>query len=139
MAVNINITPNVPSITVTDNASVLIPSLSGYTTSNQLTESHSSLELNILNLSGMALIDGYHSNVSDSSSSSSSNLEFWTGVSARLYLDTYNNTNVYGSSYRGRRFRGTPSNPSGILLGDVLLQLVGDGYYGDEHVPEGEA
>lgn len=52
------------------------------------------------------------------------------GPSTRLIIDTYNSENAFGSSLRGRRARGTSGTPSGVLDGDVLLQLVGDGYNG---------
>lgn len=66
-------------------------------------------------MSGMSLMDGVLSATTN-------------GPATRLLVDTYNNTNIFGSSYRGRRFRGTASSPSGLLAGDILLQLVGDGY-----------
>ncbi len=78
-------------------------------------------------VSGNTPVQGVMSNVLGSSSSSSSSSSP-TGDSARFYLDTYNNTNTFGSSIRGRRFRGSPYFESGILKDDILLQIVGDGY-----------
>jgi hypothetical protein len=52
------------------------------------------------------------------------------GVSTRFIIETYNSTNTFGSSLRGKRARGTINSPSGILAEDVLLQVVGDGYHG---------
>ena len=134
MAIEIVVQPLLPTITISDNPSSVIQDLSNYvvipaliSTSGQLEENTSS---QIAALSGVSVIDGYVSNVTDSysSSSSSSSRTDLTGVSARFYLDTYNNTNVFGSSFRGRRFRGTATDPSGVIRNDVLLQLVGDGY-----------
>ena len=86
------------------------------------------LKSDIVYISGKSPLEGYFSNIHPDNSSSSSSRIDSTGVSARFYLDTYNNTNDFGSSFRGRRFRGTANNPSGVLKNDVLLQLVGDGY-----------
>lgn len=90
--------------------------LSGYT------------ENKITTISGSPILQGYISNMTGDNPYT--NYAALTGVSARFYLDTYNDSNVFGSSYRGRRFRGTPILPSGILKDDVFLQLVGDGYDG---------
>lgn len=74
-----------------------------------------SLHQQILTLSGTSIVDGVISATTN-------------GPATRLLVDTYNSTNVFGSSIRGRRARGTESAPSGIRSGDVMLQLVGDGY-----------
>lgn len=68
-------------------------------------------------MSGMSLMDGVLSATTN-------------GPATRLLVDTYNSTNVFGSSYRGRRARGTLTNPSGVFKDDVFLQLVGDGFNG---------
>ena len=97
--------------------------------------SESSGEINVLksdivHISGISPLKGYFSNIhpNDTSSSNSSNRTEPTGASSRFYLDTYNNTNAFGSSFRGRRFRGTPENPSGVLKDDTLLHLAADGH-----------
>ena len=46
----------------------------------------------------------------------------------RLILETYNNSNSFGSSFRGRRFRGDQNNPSGIFKDDTILHFAADGY-----------
>ena len=56
------------------------------------------------------------------------------GQPTRIVLDTYNSTNVFGSSFRARRARGTSLTPSAVQKDDVLLQLVGDGYDGSGYV-----
>ncbi len=70
---------------------------------------------NVTNVSGQSIIDGVLSVTTD-------------GPATRLFIDTYNNDNAFGSSLRGRRYRGSQDLPSGIHGGDVLLQVVGDGY-----------
>lgn len=86
--------------------------------------SGSEVDKEIKSLSGL-LTQGYRSNILGWTGSFT---DSHTGISSRVYLETYNNTNVLGSSFRGRRFRGTPSNPSGVLKDDQLVQLAGGGY-----------
>lgn len=52
----------------------------------------------------------------------------------RMSLDTHNNNDNFGSSYRARRSRGSVLNPSAILLDDVIMQIVGDGYDGANYI-----
>ena len=99
---------------ITENSSI-----SGYIES--LFSKHLENASDISYVSGNSPIAGYFSNASSSSDNP-------TGVSARFLLDTYNDANTFGSSFRGRRYRGTFASPSGVLKDDVLLQLVGDGY-----------
>lgn len=80
------------------------------------------LDVQIQELYNIPIKQGYFSNISGNDDIT------LTGVTTRLYVDTYNDTNVFGSSIRGRRFRGNRQYPSGVLKDDVLLQLVGDGY-----------
>lgn len=80
-------------------------------------------------ISGESPVAGYFSNIPKNSTSIyNEQIDTNTGLSTRFYLDTYNNSNAFGSSLRGRRLRGTPWFPSGVQRDDVLLQLVGDGY-----------
>lgn len=72
-------------------------------------------------LSGATIVDGTINNIYGTS----------TGISARIYVDTYNNSNKFGSSIRGRRFRGGMNSPSGVLKDDILLQVVGDAFDGN--------
>ena len=81
-------------------------------------------------VSGNPLLDGYFSNTHRNANSTI--LDDATGVSARFYLDTYNNTSTRGSSYRGRRFRGSQDYPSGIHFNDNILHFSADGYDGTE-------
>lgn len=127
ISVNSNTVPhNIEVNTHTSNSNPV--NLSNYPDNLQLNNTSGQLSSDytkkISDLSGVSLIDGYLSNLAGPGSTSRTDL---TGVSARFYLDTYNNTNTFGSSFRGRRFRGTAENPSGILKNDVILQLVGDG------------
>lgn len=97
--------------------------ISGSVLYNHISETNASLT----SVSGSSMIEGWISNISEGRPDNSL-MTSTTGSSARLYLDTYNNTNTFGSSFRGRRFRGSLESPSGVLTNDVLLQLVGDGY-----------
>lgn len=75
------------------------------------------LQAQIANISGQSIIDGILSVTTN-------------GPATRILVDTYNNVNSFGSSYRGRRARGTIDLPSGVLKDDVFMQLVGDGFNG---------
>lgn len=89
----------------------------------------SGVSLSILSATGMAMMQAVMtlsgSTVVDGLLTATTN-----GPATRLIVDTYNSANVFGSSIRGRRARGTSAAPSGVLSGDVFLQLVGDGYDG---------
>lgn len=75
------------------------------------------LNNDIVSLSGAAVVDGIIPVPSD-------------GTPTRLVIPTYNDAGVFGSSVRGQRYRGTSGTPFAINSGDVLLQVVGDGYDG---------
>lgn len=52
------------------------------------------------------------------------------GKPTRFVVDTYNSTNTFGSSIRGRRARGQSNAPTAVQTSDNMLQLAADGYHG---------
>ncbi len=56
------------------------------------------------------------------------------GIPSRFVVDTYNSNDIFGSAFRGRRSRGNNISQSVIMNGDVILQLVGDGFDGTQFI-----
>ena len=52
------------------------------------------------------------------------------GSPARILIDSNNSSSTFGSSFRGRRTRGTSLEPLAISGSDVILQIVGDAWDG---------
>ncbi len=51
-------------------------------------------------------------------------------VATRIVADTYNSLNTFGSSFRGRRARGTNTSPSGVQTDDTFIQITADAHHG---------
>lgn len=95
----------------------------------QQIQGSSGVSMAILSATGMAMMQAVMA-LSGNSVFDGQLISTTNGPATRLIVDTYNSANSFGSSFRGRRARGTIDSPAGILGDDVLLQLVGDGYDG---------
>lgn len=97
-----------------------------------LYEKHLSNQSGISNISGSVSHYGYSSNIPGSENFPliAATITNQTGVSNRQYIDTFNNTNTFGSSLRFRRLRGTPDNVSGILQNDTMAHIAAEGATG---------